>query len=98
MPGTVEGIGFALESGVHAAAHVARHFGPRGLSPLAAQGFRRATALRVLPKFWAGEAFVRGMRSARARDVGSAVLSKGVQKAVAVGIAALLGERARASA
>lgn len=98
MPGTVEGIGFALESGVHAADHVVRHFGARGFEQGAIEGFRRSTAMRVLPKFWAGEAFVRGMRSPRARSVGSRLLSSSVQRVMATGIAAVLGEHSRGSA
>lgn len=67
-PGTVEGIGFALESGITAAACIDRHFtAPHGLSALACAGYRAQTAANVLAKFWAGEALARGARSARAR-------------------------------
>jgi flavin-dependent dehydrogenase len=93
MPGTAEGIGFAMESGVHGADHIARHYDhAAGFAPSAREGFRKTAARRVLPKFWAGEAFVRGMRSRRARAVGAMLLSPGVQRAVAKGIASLLGE------
>lgn len=93
MPGTAEGIGFALESGLRAGAFVARHADPaRGLSRLAREGFRASLAASVLPKFWAGDGFVRAMRSPRARSVGAALLAPRVQGAVARGLAALLGE------
>ncbi|MEZ4454783.1 MAG: NAD(P)/FAD-dependent oxidoreductase, partial [Nannocystaceae bacterium] len=69
-PGTVEGISFALESGITAAQHIGRYFGSnRGFSPLAVRGYQALTATRMLPKFWAGEAFARAMGSARVRQV-----------------------------
>ncbi len=98
MPGTVEGIGFALESGVHAGGFMAKHLGDAGFAPRVVQGFRRETAMRVLPKFWAGEAFARGMRSRVARVAGSVVLSSGMQRLAAAGIASVLGEQQRGAA
>jgi geranylgeranyl reductase family protein len=69
-PGTVEGISFALESGITAGEFIARHFDrERGLSPLACAGYRARTAARVLPKFWAGAALARGARSPWARQL-----------------------------
>lgn len=69
-PGTVEGISFALESGITAAQHIGRYFGPtRGFSPLAIRGYQALTASKMLPKFWAGEAFSRAMGSERVRQV-----------------------------
>ncbi len=73
-PGTVEGIGFALESGITAARHIDRHFGlQRGFSPLAIRGYRALTSARVVPKFWVGEAFTRAMASPTLRQIGRAV-------------------------
>jgi flavin-dependent dehydrogenase len=69
-PGTVEGISFALESGITAAHFIAEHFDPHtGLSPLACAGYRARTAANVLPRFWAGAAAVRAARSPRARSI-----------------------------
>ena len=74
-PGTVEGISFALESGITAARHIDRHFGPvRGFSPLAVRGYQGLTAAQVLPKFWAGEGFVRAMGSPTVRQLGRSVV------------------------
>ncbi|MEX1367745.1 MAG: NAD(P)/FAD-dependent oxidoreductase [Nannocystaceae bacterium] len=67
-PATVEGISFAMESGIVAAKTAARSFerGP-GLSPLSQARYRGSLSMRMLPKFWAGEGFVKLMRSERAR-------------------------------
>jgi flavin-dependent dehydrogenase len=74
-PGSVEGIGFAMESGVVAAQHL-RDLDPEtGLRPLQRARYRMSTARRVLPKFWAGEAFVRVMRSATLRKLATRVAS-----------------------
>lgn len=67
-PGTVEGISFAMESGMLAAEIVGRHFDAKnGLSRVGRGLYRTRARARMLPKFWAGEAFVRLMRSPRAR-------------------------------
>lgn len=67
-PGTVEGISFAMQSGILAAEAIDRHFeAHHGLSKLGQRLYRTRVAARMLPKFWAGEAFVRLMRSERAR-------------------------------
>lgn len=67
-PGSVEGIGFALESGITAGEFIDRHFDRgRGLSPLACAGYRAQTAANVLAKFWIGEALTRAARSSRVR-------------------------------
>lgn len=63
-PGTVEGIGFALLSGRIAAGLIEKHFDPRrGFLPRHAQLYRAKLAMRMLPQFLAGEAFVKLMRS-----------------------------------
>lgn len=68
-PGTVEGIGFALETGIVAADVVGRAFTPaRGLSALAIAGYRARLAASVLPKFVGGEAFVRAIQVPRLRN------------------------------
>ena len=68
-PATVEGIGFALESGILAGEIVRKHFEPgKGLSKRAQALYRGRTALRMLPKFWCGEGFVRVMRNERVRN------------------------------
>ncbi len=65
-PGTVEGIGFAMESGMLAAESVARDFTTqRGMSRAAQARYRGRLRMRMLPKFWAGEAFTKLMRSPR---------------------------------
>jgi len=62
-PGTVEGIGFALETGITAAGVIGRAFTPeRGLSPLAIAGYRARLAASMLPKFVAGEAVARAVQ------------------------------------
>ncbi len=67
-PGTVEGIGFALESGITAAESITRHFTvQQGLSPLACAAYRAQTTANVLAKFWLGEGLARGARSPRVR-------------------------------
>lgn len=68
-PGTVEGIGFALESGMIAAARL-RGLDPRtGLRADQRARYRTSTSLQMLPKFWAGEAFTRLMRSKPTRTL-----------------------------
>lgn len=63
-PGTVEGIGFALLSGHIAGQLCADYFdAQRGFEPRHGRIYRSKLAMRMLPKFWAGEAFVRLMRS-----------------------------------
>jgi flavin-dependent dehydrogenase len=74
-PGSVEGISFALESGITAAEFIDGHFDlRRGLSPLACAGYRARTAANVLAKFWVGEGVARAARSPRARVVGERVV------------------------
>ena len=71
-PGTVEGIGFALESGAIAARTIVEHAdAAHGLSALHQAGYRTKIGGSMLPKFWAGEALVRVMRSSRARNIAS---------------------------
>lgn len=67
-PGTVEGISFALESGITAAECITRHLTTQqGLSPLACAAYRAQTMANVLTKFWLGEGLARGARSPRVR-------------------------------
>lgn len=74
-PGTVEGISFALESGITAAEFIDRNFDARrGLSPLACAGYRARTAANVLGKFWVGEGLARAARSPRARGFGQWIM------------------------
>ncbi|MBX7078149.1 MAG: NAD(P)/FAD-dependent oxidoreductase [Nannocystaceae bacterium] len=75
-PGTVEGISFALESGVLAADAIGRHFTrEQGLSRVGRGLYRTRTRARMLPKFWAGHGFVQLMRSERARSLTSKVFN-----------------------
>lgn len=75
-PATVEGIAFAMESGMVAAKVISRHFtAERGLSPLGCMRYRAELAARMLPKFWAGEAFTAVMRSDRARDISAKIFN-----------------------
>ncbi|MCA9649411.1 MAG: NAD(P)/FAD-dependent oxidoreductase [Myxococcales bacterium] len=68
-PATVEGISFAMESGIVAAKAASRGLDPaRGLSPAQQMRYRASLSMRMMPKFWAGEGFVRLMRSERARS------------------------------
>jgi len=97
-PGTVEGISFALESGITAADCVARHFtAQRGLSPLACAGYRAQTAANVLAKFWIGEGLARGARSARARGWGERLLHSQASGWFNRAISAVLDEPHRAA-
>ncbi len=74
-PGTVEGISFALESGITAGECITRHVTAQtGLSSLACAGYRAQTAANVLAKFWLGEGLARGARSPRARGWGERLL------------------------
>lgn len=69
-PGTVEGISFAMESGIVAADVIASHFDrDHGFSRVQRTAYRTRMVARMLPRFWAGEAFVRLMRSDRARQL-----------------------------
>jgi len=75
-PATVEGISFAMESGIVAARTASRAFRPElGLSRIQRAHYRAGLATRMLPKFWAGEAFVRLMRSPQARGFATRVLN-----------------------
>ena len=74
-PGTVEGISFAMESGMVAADAIAGHFDrAHGFSRVQRTLLRTKMVGRMLPKFWAGEAFVRLMRSDRARHLSAKML------------------------
>jgi menaquinone-9 beta-reductase len=90
-PATVEGIGFALESGTLAADLVQKHYElGKGLSGRARALYRGRTALRMLPKFWCGEAFVRVMRNDRARNAAERIINP---QWFAAKAATLVGER-----
>ena len=74
-PGTVEGISFALESGMVAAEFIAEHFdATHGFSRVQRALLRTKMIARMLPKFWAGAAFARLMRSDPARHLTAQVL------------------------
>ncbi|MCA9636419.1 MAG: NAD(P)/FAD-dependent oxidoreductase [Myxococcales bacterium] len=91
-PGSVEGISFALESGMTAAFHIGRHFGQkRGFSPLAIRGYQALTGARMLPKFWAGEGFARAVASPALRGVGGGLLSGPLSTVIEKGVKHLLG-------
>jgi len=75
-PATVEGISFAMESGIVAAVVLDKHFDrARGLSRAGAAIYRAKLASSMLPKFWIAEGFVKLMRSPRARDWSARVLN-----------------------
>ncbi|MCA9659814.1 MAG: NAD(P)/FAD-dependent oxidoreductase [Myxococcales bacterium] len=91
-PGTVEGISFALESGIGAATHIGNHFGlQRGFSPLAVRGYQAITSARVLPKFWVAEGFVRTIASPLARRLGRGVVDGPLSPLIETGVKHLLG-------
>lgn len=74
-PGTVEGIGFALESGWTAAGVIARHFSASGgLSEVVCAGYRARVAASMLPKFWAGQALARGIQVPQVRRLADRVM------------------------
>lgn len=92
-PGTVEGISFALESGIAAARHIDGYFGPhRGFTPLAVRGYQAATAARTLPKFWAGEGLVRAMVSPTVRALSHVVVDGPARPLLDRAIRQLLGD------
>jgi geranylgeranyl reductase family protein len=68
-PGSMEGIGFALESGMVAARVLGGLDPAKGLTSLQRARYRGSVGVRMLPKFWAGEAFVRLMRSPSALGI-----------------------------
>ncbi len=92
MPATAEGIGFALQSGLLAGEMVAKHFrNETGFSRLACRRYRVETATRMLPKFWAGEAFVRVMRSERARTLSDRLMHSRIKQLAERAVSNLVG-------
>jgi flavin-dependent dehydrogenase len=91
-PGTVEGIGFALESGMIAGEELAHVRPGTGLTALQRARYRGRTAMRMLPTFWAGAAFVRLMRSPTARRLATRIASP---RWLSERAAALVGESQR---
>jgi flavin-dependent dehydrogenase len=91
-PGSVEGIGFAMESGMVAAEQLRALDPGTGLTSLQQARYRARTAVRMLPKFWAGEAFTRLMRSSTARRLATRLASP---RWLSERAAALVGERQR---
>jgi flavin-dependent dehydrogenase len=90
-PATVEGISFALESGVIAADAITRHFDPeRGLSRAGRAIYRARAAANMLPKFWIGEGFHRLMQSERALKWSQRLIDP---QRFATAASTLLGER-----
>ncbi|MCA9706694.1 MAG: NAD(P)/FAD-dependent oxidoreductase [Myxococcales bacterium] len=74
-PASVEGIGFAMRSGMAAGRLIAQALDPAvGLTPAQRARYRLTMATRFLPTFWAGEAFVRFIRSRTARRLVSRVV------------------------
>lgn len=93
--GTVEGISFALESGRIAARTIARSFDVRhGFSGTAQQRYRVEVGTQMLPKFLAGEAFYRVMRSPTLRGRLSKLVAP---RHVASGLAHFVGEQSKAA-
>ncbi len=98
MPGAVEGIGFALESGLRGADFVHHHFSPySGFAPLARRRHRLATARAVLPKFWAGHAFVQAVKHPAARSLGRVLATKPAKLLLDRALHGLLGHETRAA-
>jgi menaquinone-9 beta-reductase len=98
MPGTVEGIGFALESGICAARFVERHFqAGSGFSRPAVLGYRLSTARRVLPKFWAGALFVKLVQSPRVLSLAQRLWTGSLQKVIGNTVARLVGDDLRST-
>jgi flavin-dependent dehydrogenase len=91
-PGSVEGIGFAMESGLVAAEQLRGLDPGTGLTGLQQAHYRVRTAVRMLPKFWAGEAFTRLMRSSTARRLATRLASP---RWLSERAAALVGESQR---
>jgi menaquinone-9 beta-reductase len=92
MPGSVEGIGFAMESGAAAAGLLERLDPTTGLRWPQRARYRAYVATRMVPKFWAGEAFVRFMRSPAARRMATRMASP---RWLSERAAALVGESQR---
>lgn len=93
MPATVEGIGFALESGIRAAGFVARRFeADPGFSASAVREYRRSTARRVLPKFWAGAAFVKLVQSPGVLSLAQRLWTGGLKKMMGNAVARMVGD------
>jgi flavin-dependent dehydrogenase len=93
MPGTLEGIGFALQNGVAAARFVSTELtAAGGLTSGACRRHRLATAQSVLPKFWAGAAFVRAMRSRAVRGTFARIMSDRVRSALENAAARVVGD------
>jgi flavin-dependent dehydrogenase len=94
-PATIEGISFALQSGRLAARTIGRSFDvARGLSNTARRRYRFDVAASMLPKFLAGEALYRVMRSP--------VLRRGVTRVidprkVVSGLTHFVGEHSEAA-
>lgn len=94
-PGTVEGISFALQSGRFAAAAIASSFhADHGLSFAGQQRYRFDVAAHMLPKFLAGQALYRVMRSPVLRE---RLAMLGDPQRIARGLSRLLGERREAA-
>ena len=97
-PGSVEGIGFALESGIVAAGVVERGFtGGEGLSTLARAGYRARLAASMLPKFWAGEGFARSIQIPQLRNMASKLYQSPAGAWLDRKIATVLGDNSHAT-
>jgi geranylgeranyl reductase family protein len=95
-PGTVEGISFALESGTIAATMLDRSFDRRrGLSSVALAAYRARLAARMLPKFWAGEAFVRASQRPGVRRFADTLVNGPAMAWLNRTIAVVLGDNRR---
>jgi flavin-dependent dehydrogenase len=93
MPGTLEGIGFALQNGVAAAEFVSRELSAKGgLSTSARARYRMSTARSVLPKFWAGAAFAQAMRSRNVRGAVARLMNDRVRSLLENAAARVVGD------
>ena len=91
-PATVEGISFAMDSGMIAADFVDRHFDRRtGYTHADAMRYRATLTTHFIPKFLAAEAFVRVMHSELARRIGHRIIRGRVNQAFSKAISNFLG-------
>jgi flavin-dependent dehydrogenase len=91
-PASVEGISFAMESGLYAASRIAAAYQPEiGLSQAEILRYRGGLARRMVPKFLAGEAMVRMLRSESVRRFGFRALNSGGLRAFTALIDKLVG-------
>lgn len=91
-PGTVEGISFALQSGILAAELLHDKTPGKALTWFEQQSYRGGLMARMIPKFLAAEAFVRVMRSETGRDLGHRLVAGSANQSISNAIAFVLGD------